>query len=85
MDLLKEYAGSGFGLDFSGFTFFLDLIFFFFGFFKTNKLKFFLDDVACNIIILVATKLKVCQQCTLLATKAFFVSELIVKTKLITN
>ena len=41
-DLLKEYAGSGFWLDFSGFMFFLHLIFFFvFCFFKTDKLNFF--------------------------------------------
>ena len=31
------------------------LILKFFFFFKTDKLIFFLDDVACNIIILVAT------------------------------
>ena len=29
LDLLKEYARSGFWLDFSGFMFFLDMIFFF--------------------------------------------------------
>ena len=41
LDLLKGYAGSGFWLDFSGFTFFLDPIFFFlFCFFKTDKLNF---------------------------------------------
>ena len=39
LNLLKEYAGSGFWLDFAGFTFFLDLNFFFF--FKTDKLNYF--------------------------------------------
>ena len=33
LDFLKEYAGSGFWLDFSRFMFFLDLTFFFFSFF----------------------------------------------------